>query len=165
MIAEGRFQLKLNSSYPPVLFVHMPKDEIRAEKIWHTMLVLRRAGIQVDEILCMELSITDNFLAARIPYIDLVTSLKIRKVLVKNGFLDRKGYMKLDGRQTDFESALKERQNQEVLSVLSRVGGSWEHHIREELNLAYAYHEFTSIQSGKILAWLNLRIDVPKSSN
>lgn len=161
MIAEGRFHSKLNSSYPPVLFVHMPKDEIRAEKIWHIMLVLRRAGIRVDEIQCMELSITDNFFAARIPYIDLVTSLEIRKVLVKNGCLDRKGYMKLDGRQADFESALK---NQEKFSVLSRVGDNWEHHIREELNLAYAYHEFTSIYSGKILTWLDSRIDVPMSS-
>lgn len=50
MIVEGSFYIVLNLLYLFVLFVYMVKDEIRVERIWEIMLVLRKVGIDVNEI-------------------------------------------------------------------------------------------------------------------
>lgn len=162
MIAEGRFQsIPTDTVYPPVLFVHMPKDEIRAQRIGRIIPLLRKADIEADEIQCRELKITDKFFSKRIPYVDVETSGKLKQLLVRSGFVDKKLFLKMDGRDMDIDDALNGKENVELVATLSSQDRNWKHHVREELNVAYAYHEFTSIPSRKIIAWIESHVTMP----
>ncbi|KAG6419422.1 hypothetical protein SASPL_121644 [Salvia splendens] len=74
---------------------------------------------------------------------------KIEKYLVvmrDKGFIDENGYMRDDGRVIPWKTAIEERNV--FLPKKSLVN-----HIQEEMNLAFAYHEMTSLQSQEILDW------------
>ncbi|XP_024370496.1 uncharacterized protein [Physcomitrium patens] len=161
MIAEGRFQSVPDSLYPPVLFVHMIKDEMRAKKIRERIPVLRKAGIEADEIQCKEIKISDDFFAKRIPYIDVPTSTRLREFFLQSEYLDKRGHLKMDGRLMKWKAEMRSKGGQELLETLSRKSGNWEHHICEELNVAFSFHEFTSRPTGKIIAWLESHVKMP----
>lgn len=162
MIAEGRFQTIPDSTYSSVLFVHMVKDETRARRILKTIPVLRKAGIEADEIQCKEVNITDSFFAKRIPYIDPSMSVALHELLLRAGCLDSRGYLKMDGRQLELKREMSlGKDGQKLVDSLSLIAEDWEHHIREELNVAFAFHEFTSLPSAKIIAWLESHVTMP----
>lgn len=147
MIAEGLFdQMEITKDYPPTLFVHMPKDRFRKKKIDKYIEVLSNKGIDVAELKCMAFPLSQNLLADRIPGLDRSVSVNLFELFRKKGFIDKNGYMKNDGRATHWKNALGE--NKVVLPDKNLV-----HHIQEELNLAFAYHEMTSMQSGNIFEW------------
>lgn len=109
MIAEGMFdQMDIKESYPPTLFVHMPKDVYRRQKIDENMEVLRNKGVDVAEIECMEFPLSPNFLADRVPGVDKSVSVVLFKLFRHNGFIDENGYMRNDGRKTQWRKAVKE---------------------------------------------------------
>ena len=56
--------------------------------------------------------------------------------------------MRKDGRRTPGKEVMKERG---LLSESER--NEWDAHIQEELNLAFGYHEMTSLQSDDMLDW------------
>ncbi|PIA30602.1 hypothetical protein AQUCO_05500132v1 [Aquilegia coerulea] len=148
MIAEGVFgEMDIPKSYPPTLFVHMPKDHVRMRAINRNMQALRQKGIDVAEIKCMEFPLTPSLLSDKIPGLDEFISVSLVKLFSEEGFIDEKGYMRKDGRATQWKAALKKRKN--LLSDKKE----WIHHIQEELNLAFAYHEMTSLQTVQILNW------------
>lgn len=162
MIAEGSFQNVRNSSYPPVLFVHMVKDEMIADRIREIIPVLRKAGVQADEIQCKEANITENFFSKRIPYVDLKMSVKLGEMLERSGYLDGRRYLTRDSRSLKLKQDLRRSEDgQELLDSLSWRSENWEHHIREELNLAFAFHEFTSVPTRKIIAWFESHVKMP----
>ena len=163
MIAEGSFQAVPNSSYPPVLFVHMVKDKMRAERIRETILVLRKTGIEADEIQCKEVRVTGDFFSERIPYIDHEMSEKLVGVLERSGYVSEGSrYLKVDSRSLDLKQEMSGGLGgQELLESLSSKNDDWEHHIQEELNLAYAFHEFTSLPTTKIITWLESHVKIP----
>lgn len=147
MIAEGRFELiDVKKDYPPTLFVHMPKDIYRQQKIDEYTEVLKEKGIEVAVIECMEFPLSPNTLADRIPGIDQALSASLFEVLQEKGFIDTKGYMKKDGRAIKWKKAVEEKK---TLMLDKRLV----HHIQEELNLAFAYHEMTSMHSDQIFKW------------
>lgn len=147
MIAEGVFdQMDIPEDYPPTLFVHMPKDSYRQRKISEFLEVLRNKGIDVLEIECMEFPLTRNFFADRIPGLEQVNSTKLFKLFQEKGFIDENGYMRSDGRRTRWKEALRE-------SNAIFLNKNLVHHVQEELNLAFAYHEMTSLQSEQIFKW------------
>ncbi|KAM7497788.1 hypothetical protein LguiA_022202 [Lonicera macranthoides] len=147
MIAEGMFnQMDIGENYPPTLFVHMPKDKARKEKVDEYLGVLREKGVDVKEVKCMEFPLSPNFLSDRVSGIDEATSSKLFDLFKEKGFVDGNGYMKNDGRATRWKGALRERN---ILLPMKHLVG----HIQEELNLAYAYHEMTSLQSEEIFNW------------
>ncbi|XAR48373.1 hypothetical protein NMG60_11031186 [Bertholletia excelsa] len=146
MIAEGLFdQMDIKKDYPPTLFVHMPKDEARKPKIDANLKILKDEGVNVAEIKCMEFPLSPNLLGDRIPGLDKTISKKFYDLFRKKGFIDKNGYMKADGRALPLKAAIKESR---VLTDMQLL-----HHIQEELNLAYAYHEMTSLQSELIFDW------------
>ena len=162
MIAEGRFQTIPDSTYPSVLFVHMVKDEARAARIQEIIPFLRKAGIEADEIQCKEVNITHNFFAKRIPYMDPSMSVELRGLLLRTGCLDNRGYLKMDGRQLELKREMSlAKGGQNLVDSLSLLSDDWENHIREELNVAFAYHEFTSLPSRKIIGWLESHVSMP----
>ncbi|KAF8391154.1 hypothetical protein HHK36_023455 [Tetracentron sinense] len=144
MIAQGMLdQMEVPKDYPPTLFVHMPKDRARMRIIGANMEALRQKGISVAEIKCMEFPLSPNFLADRIPGLDQAISVKLFELFREKGFIDENGYMRSDGRATRWKEAIRERN-------LLPDKYEWVHHIQEELNLAFAYHEMTSLQSEQI---------------
>ncbi|KAL0362504.1 UNVERIFIED_CONTAM: hypothetical protein Scaly_1205600 [Sesamum calycinum] len=73
----------------------------------------------------------------------------------EKGFIDKNGYMRDDGRAIPWKTALEERNI--LLPEKSLIN-----HIQEEMNLAFAYHEMTSLQSEQILDWVNDRYLSPE---
>ncbi|KAK6157512.1 hypothetical protein DH2020_011760 [Rehmannia glutinosa] len=132
MIAEGVYShLDITKDYPSTLFVHMPKDENRKRKIEKYLVAMKEKGIDVAEVKCMEFPLTPQLFANRIR---------------EKGFIDRNGYMRDDGRAIPWKTAIEERNI--LLPDKSLVN-----HIQEEMNLAFAYHEMTSLQSQQIFDW------------
>ncbi|KAM3302059.1 hypothetical protein P3S67_016561 [Capsicum chacoense] len=147
MIAEGLFdRMDIPKSYPPTLFVHMPKDKTRRLKIERYLTLLKGEGIDVAEVKCVEFALSPNLLADRIPGLDLATSVKLYSLFQEKGFIDTKGFMRNDGRAIQWKPALKER---DIVLLDKSIAD----HIQEEMNLAFAYHEMTSLQSEKIFNW------------
>ncbi|XP_062105774.1 uncharacterized protein LOC133817310 [Humulus lupulus] len=150
MVAEGVFErIETKESYPPTVFVHMPKDGIRRRNIDKTMELIRHKGVDVAEIKCMEFALSPQFLADRIPGIDHSVSAKLFELFKLKGFIDENGYMRNDGRKTHWKKAVKEDAS---ISVEERLL----HPIQEELNVAFAFHEMTSFPTDKILEWFDL---------
>ncbi|KAL0443770.1 UNVERIFIED_CONTAM: hypothetical protein Slati_2099700 [Sesamum latifolium] len=153
MIAEGVYShLDITKDYPPTLFVHMPKDETRNRKIEKYLIVMREKGIDVAEIKCTEFPLTSQFFANRIPGLDLNLSVQLFNVFQEKGFIDKNGYMRDDGRAIPWKTALEERNV--LLPDKSLIN-----HIQEEMNLAFAYHEMTSLQSEQILDWFESHLN------
>ncbi|GLT37410.1 hypothetical protein SLA2020_117280 [Shorea laevis] len=147
MIAEGVFdQMDIPNDYPPTLFVHMPKDVYRQQKISEFIEVLRNKGIDVAEIECMDFPLSPTFFADRIPGLDPIVSAKLFDLVRNKGFIDENGYMKRDGRATRWKEAL-----QGSKAVL--LDKNLLQHVQEELNLAFSYHEMTSLKSEQIFKW------------
>ena len=152
MIAEGVFDtMTVTSEYPPTLFVHMPKDQIRKVRIRKNMDSLRKIGVLVDEVECQDFPLTPMFLSDRIPCLDETLSVKLFELFREKGFIDRKNYMKRDGRGTNWKEALKDADP-------SFDGHECADHVQEELNLAFGYHEMTSLQIGHIIHWFESHI-------
>ncbi|KAH1038361.1 hypothetical protein J1N35_040104 [Gossypium stocksii] len=147
MIAEGLFDhMEIREDYPPTLFVHMPKDLRRQQKITEFIEVLRNKEVDVAEIECMELPLSPTFLSDRIPGLDQTISATLFNLFREKGFVDENGYMKRDGRATRWKDALQDSKPNFLEKDLV-------HPVEEELNLAFAYHEMTSLQSEEIFKW------------
>ncbi|KAG4961948.1 hypothetical protein AAZX31_14G026400 [Glycine max] len=148
MIAEGMFeQIDVKGDYPPTLFVHMPKDLYRQQKIDEYVEVLKDKGIDVGVVECLEFPLSPSTLADRIPGLDQALSRNLFEFFQEKGFIDKNGYMRKDGRQIKWKKAFEEKKA--LLLDKNLVP-----HIQEELNLAFAYHEMTSVHSDQIFKWL-----------
>lgn len=147
MIAEGVFnQIDVIKHYPPTLFVHMPKDKARKKIIDVNLEIMRREGVDAAEIQCMELPLSPNFLADRVPGLDLKISVELFNLFKEKGFINKNGFLINDGRVTPWKEAMNER----IIRLPNKLLVDY---IQEELNLAYAYHEMTSLQSEQIFDW------------
>ncbi|AET00416.1 putative alpha/Beta hydrolase [Medicago truncatula] len=152
MIAEGMFdEIDINEDYPPTLFVHMPKDLYRQQKIDEYVMVLKDKGIDAGVVECMEFPLSPDTLADRIPGIDQTLSRNLFEIFKEKGFIDEKGYMRKDGRKMKWQNILDERKNLLIDKHLIP-------HIQEELNLAFSYHEMTSVHSDQIFKWFESHI-------
>uniref|UniRef100_J3L412 Uncharacterized protein n=1 Tax=Oryza brachyantha TaxID=4533 RepID=J3L412_ORYBR len=148
MIAEGSFGPGgVPAGYPPAMFLHMPKDQRRAALVERNSKMLRRNGVEVKEILSQELPLTPTILSDRIPRLNQGLSERIWRVFKEEGFVDERGYMRKDGRATPWKEAVVKRGFWEEVS-------GWAEHIQEELNLAYGYHEMTSLHTDEIFDWI-----------
>uniref|UniRef100_A0A0A9HQP9 Uncharacterized protein n=1 Tax=Arundo donax TaxID=35708 RepID=A0A0A9HQP9_ARUDO len=154
MIAEGVYATMgdIPAGYPPALFVHMPKDAERALEVADSMGKLRAKRVDVREIQCEEFAVSAEFLAERVPGLTRAVADAVVNVLRRKGFVDEKGFLKNDGRSTPWKKAAEEAK------VLPE-GFQLERHVTEELNLAYAYHEFTSLKNSEIFQWFESHMD------
>ncbi|KAI4363884.1 hypothetical protein MLD38_020047 [Melastoma candidum] len=153
MIAEGVFdQIDVLGDYPPTLFVHMPKDTRRKLKIEEFMVELKKKGIDVAEVKCMEFPLSPNTLADRIPGLGNDVSAELFKIFRREGFVDENGYMKKDGRAMQWKKVL------DVENKATLLDKRLINHVQEELNLAFAFHEMTSLQSEQIFKWFESHV-------
>lgn len=148
MIAEGVYgaMAEIPTGYPPALFVHMPKDTERARLVAESMDKLREKHVDVREIQCDDFAVSAEFLAERVPGLTWAFANALVDMLRRKGFVDEKGMLKKDGRRTPWKEAAEEAK------VLPERFGL-ERHVTEELNVAYAYHEFTSLKNTEIFQW------------
>ncbi|EES06546.1 uncharacterized protein LOC8073807 [Sorghum bicolor] len=148
MIAEGVYgaMADIPTGYPPALFVHMPKDTERARLVADSMGKLREKHVDVREIRCDDFAVSAELLAGRVPGLTRAFADALVDVLRRKGFVDEKGFLKKDGRKTLWKEAAKEAK------VLPE-GFGLERHVTEEFNVAYAYHEFTSLKNTEIFEW------------
>ncbi|KAI4308075.1 hypothetical protein L6164_031187 [Bauhinia variegata] len=147
MIAEGMFEkMDIKEDYPPTLFVHMPKDLYRQQKIDEYIEILKDKGVDVAVIDCMEFPLSPSTLDDRIPGFDPTLSANLFEFFREKGFMDQNGYMRKDGRAIKWKEALEEKK---TISVDKQLVPK----IQEELNLAFAYHEMTSVHSDQIYKW------------
>ncbi|KAG6502375.1 hypothetical protein ZIOFF_042267 [Zingiber officinale] len=146
MISAGVFgSMGVPVGYPPTLFVHMPKDMCAKRLIEKNMASLKKKGVSVKEVRCLEFPLTRTLLTERIPGLDEAISASVLELFQEKGFIDKRGYLKSDGRATRWKQALKEKDP-------SMEKYEWLDHV-EELNLVFAYHEMTSLPIGDILDW------------
>ncbi|XP_062206855.1 uncharacterized protein LOC133908732 [Phragmites australis] len=150
MIAEGAFGGSAGAPpmiYPPAMFIHMPKDRRRAALVERNSKMLMKNGVEVRELRSLEVPLTPTLLSDRISGLDRRLSERIWTAFKEEGFVDEKGYMKEDGRATPWKDAL-------VKSGLGEEVSPWVDHIQEELNLAYGYHEMTSLHADEMFNWI-----------
>jgi hypothetical protein len=148
MISEGAFgPAGAPTGYPPAMFLHMPKDRKRVALVERNMKMLRKGGVEVRELRSLELPLTPTLLSDRIPGLDHELSERIWKMFSEEDFADERGYMRKDGRATPWKDAVVKRGFWEEVS-------GWAGHIQEELNLAYGYHEMTSLQADEMFNWI-----------
>jgi hypothetical protein len=148
MISEGAFgPAGAPAGYLPAMFLHMPKDRRRVALLERNMKMLTSSGVEVRELRSLELPLTPALLSDRIPGLDHGLSERIWKIFSEEGFIDERGYMRKDGRATPWKDAVSKRGFWEEVS-------RWSDHIQEELNLAYAYHEMTSLQADEMFNWI-----------
>ncbi|CAO2182904.1 unnamed protein product [Urochloa humidicola] len=150
MIAEGAFGGATGAPpavYPPTMFIHMPKDRRRAALLERNSKMLMKNGVDVKELQSLELPLTPTLLSERIPKVDRELSERIWTVFREEGFVDDKGFMEEDGRATPWKDALVKRGFWKEVSP-------WADHIQEELNLAYGYHEMTSLHNDEMFDWI-----------
>ncbi|EFJ13260.1 hypothetical protein SELMODRAFT_122862 [Selaginella moellendorffii] len=148
MISEGHFEvMDFDRDYPATLFAHMPRDERRAIGVARSMKLLKEKGVGTEEIQCLALPVTPQLLSDRIPGVGDEASRKIYQALKEAGILDENDFMRSDGRRVGWRAVL-ERRNAFPVSLKK-----WEHHIQEELNAAYAYHEMTSAPLERTFDW------------
>ncbi|KAF8696413.1 hypothetical protein HU200_037327 [Digitaria exilis] len=154
MIAEGAFggaDGALPAVYPPTMFIHMPKDGRRAALLERNAKMLMKNGVEVKELQSLEFPLTPTLLSERIPGLDGELSERIWTAFSEEGFVDDKGYMKEDGRATPWKDALVKRGFWKEVSP-------WADHIQEELNLAYGYHEMTSLHAEEMFDWIEKHV-------
>nr|XP_018631916.1 uncharacterized protein LOC104112358 isoform X1 [Nicotiana tomentosiformis] len=152
MIIEGLYdQIEIPESYPPTLFVHMPKDKSRMQKLERFAILLKGKHIDVAEVKCLEFPLSPNLFADRIPDIDVATSAKLFSLFQEKGFVDKNGFMTNDGRDIHWKETLQERD-------IVLPDKSLAKHIEEEMNLAFAFHEMTSLQSEQIFNWFETHL-------
>jgi hypothetical protein len=153
MISEGSFHnMEIGGSYPATLFVHMVKDVRRAALIKAAMDMLRSKGIETSEVLCHELTVTPDYFT-KIPGLDSETSHKIQQIFKQSDVLDDNNLMMMDGRAMNWMTPLKAKK-----AIPDTAYKLWDLHMQELLNLAFGYHEITSLPSTDIFDWLDAQV-------
>eukprot|EP00271_Cylindrocystis_brebissonii_P007879 TRINITY_DN2177_c0_g3_i1.p1 TRINITY_DN2177_c0_g3~~TRINITY_DN2177_c0_g3_i1.p1 ORF type:complete len:465 (-),score=80.49 TRINITY_DN2177_c0_g3_i1:327-1721(-) len=145
---------------PPTLFVHMPKDKELANAIAHSMRVLQEQNVEVMEVTCGEMPVTTTFFSERIMEIDKRASEEIYGILKLGGFLDTHDHLIDDPRKSKWKKVLGKQYKMLVLAQKKEEGKAEKvqrelmyNKISEELNLAYARHELTSLKAAETFDW------------
>eukprot|EP00897_Mesotaenium_endlicherianum_P005155 jgi/Mesen1/4668/ME000241S03709 len=144
--------LAAGEKFPPTLFVHMVKDRKMRLQVMDAIDSLHSVGVSAVELPCYEFPITPWFLSERIAGLTEAVSRRIHDVLVKEHLLDRRGFLLKDGRATRWALPVE---HQKILPLESGGRLKWQDHIEEELNLAYALHEMTSLNSSQVFNWFD----------
>lgn len=140
--------------YPPTLFVHMPRDKKTASDVTGSIRVLSQKGVQRGELKCQALEITPGFFSERIVGLNKTVSEKIYGTLKVENFLDKKDFLLQDPRRSPWSKVLSKY---EVLPSIGNGERRFTREISEELNLAYAMHELTSLKAPETFDWFKNR--------
>lgn len=130
-------------SYPPSLWIHMPRDARMAAGVAESLRVLRNASRVVEEIRVEPLPLGSFYFSHRIAGFPPNASIAVFTALRGAGLINDAGFLVDDPRRTEWRAALWDR----GLNA-SQLGGDTlapdASPIAEELNVAWAGHEITA---------------------
>ncbi|KAG2499116.1 hypothetical protein HYH03_002700 [Edaphochlamys debaryana] len=141
-------------TYPPTVFVHMPRDTTTAQVVAKDIDAFRKEGVVVREVRVHPQPLTPLYLAQRCaPEIDEPTSRAIHEAFRAADYIDEVGYLRHNPRD-----APSWRQ----MLIDARLPGWDRLHVpvaqanalAEELNLLFAGHELTSETTTDMLDFL-----------
>ena len=144
--------LESGAKYPPSLFVHMPKDKGTAMGVQKAVEELRHLQVSASELSCREEPITEHYFSDRIPRMSKKISEELHRAFIETGDVTSDGFLKQDGRRMSWYRHIA---NWPALKNYTQLILDSEMAIEEELNLAYAYHEMTSLKSSAIFDWFD----------
>ena len=108
--------------------------------------------VSAAELSCREVPITDHYFSDRIPRISEKISVEMQRAFIESGDVTADGFLKQDGRKMSWYRHIA---NRPALKNYTQLISENEMAIEEELNLAYAYHEMTSLNSSVIFDWFD----------
>lgn len=144
-------ELKLSggASYPPTVFIHMPRDEDNAAQIVANIAALRDQGVPVAELRVAPRPVTPEFLTSRASDINQTMAEGIVEALTEGGFLDLNGMLLEPPRPS------LERWGPLVQPIVGNLTLALDKsQVTELLNLAWAKHEAVSDHVDLALEWL-----------
>ena len=92
--------------FPPILFLHMERDERTNARVKDILPTLRRRGIQAAAVTLKPRKL-QGYLAARISRMDAQLEAKVIDAFVQKGVVDAGGKLVDDPRQSDWRAALQ----------------------------------------------------------
>lgn len=147
------------SRYPPVAFIHMPRDEGIARGVGADRLALRKFGVASTEFKVERSAFTVEFCRARLPKVgrlceELVSNFRREKV-VGDDF-----YLVSNPRRQAWRKAAEDVGAAVGDPLVADKSG-----IAEVLNVAYAVHEGTSHFADSALDWLEAHSTTKSASD
>lgn len=146
----------VSAPYPPVLFIHMPRDTHVAYLVAKNMEELKAIGTPASELRVHPQPLTPLYLAQRCaPEVDEATSRAVYEAFKSTGLLDPSGYLLHNPRggrgrgRTPWQAAIQAHVPGAERLRLSPDASP----ISEELNLLYAQHELCSETTTDMLDW------------
>jgi hypothetical protein len=127
--------------YPPSRWVHMPRDTAMSVYVESAVSALKQAGHDTEEVLLHKLPITPDFLSSRVEGLSAEASAAIAAALVQAGLTDGGGHLKADPRRSAWRAALSGLPPGTLGADTLAADVS---PIAEELNVAWAKHEFSA---------------------
>lgn len=133
-----------DGAYPPTLFVHMPKDGITARRVAQNMQVLQSAGVHTAQIKCKEMKLDEHFFSTRMTSVSPRLSQEIFKALQEAKMINGEGYLL---------PVFRNKWRNEVMDRKLIQDDSLIPELKEELHLAFGWHEMTSQFAEAIMDW------------
>ena len=135
--------------YPPTLFVHMPRDQMTAQAVSDSMVVLNKHKIPTKEIRVDPSPLTTQYLSDSIgEELSLDQSKSIYDAFKKHEVINDKGFLIGDPRSSDWRSALSSLSFYDELRLTPD-----ESPIAEELNVLWAGHEIIARTTDEMIDW------------
>jgi len=134
------------AKFPKVGFLAMERDENTLQRILDTQSLLAGKSVQTKLWKIGRPIIYPTFFSDNTA-LPLSASEEIYEILLRNSFLDNEGYLVRNPRSSNWLEIVSQSFSQPP--TLQR----YEEHIRELLNVAFGYHEFTSEAAANILQW------------
>jgi hypothetical protein len=120
----------------PTLFIHMARDRRVADRVASDVDILRSDGVRVGEILLQPLPVTTSMLER---CVSKSTALEILQRLQAKGHVDNSGFLLQDPRLRTWVKDVAEIVPETLDTLVPD-----ESCIAEELNVAFAMHEFSA---------------------
>ncbi|KAJ7527570.1 hypothetical protein O6H91_16G061200 [Diphasiastrum complanatum] len=159
MISHGvtRSFERSDGTYPPTLFIHMPKDAFTSKKVAEEIDTLRSKGIPAKGIACSEFPVYPQALVDHTPGFCFESAAKIYLEMISEGVLSSQGWV-IEPLRPPKVGKLLQRLN--ILPVKMSDGlkairmREWEENISDLLRVAKARHAVTSRHCEEMFNWL-----------
>ena len=150
----------LPSPHPPILFVHMPRDQRTASFVQKCLKRLHQSGATAQQIEVHPRRPTADFFVERIKHLAPGTAAALHGALKRAGLLDSDGFLQNDPRRTEWREAIGASPGLRD-SLPGPSPGTTdslradESAVAEALNVAWAAHEIASDPMEATLKWLS----------
>ncbi|KAJ7549463.1 hypothetical protein O6H91_07G090700 [Diphasiastrum complanatum] len=160
MISHGvtRSFEKSDGTYPPTLFIHMPKDTFTSRKVAGEIETLRSKGIPAKSIACSEFPVYPQAFVDHAPGLSFESAAKIYLKMITEGVISSQGLVIDSLRPSKVGNLLQS------LDILPATANDelnvmrmkeWEENISHLLRVAEARHAVTGRHCEEMFDWLD----------